>query len=108
MKELRKRRELEDMLITHKPKEKEKNKIGREEKDKEKEDVKNIKYLERMKRKLFSSSDPNEREVILNTIMKSYGNDVAEEVIRELRLIKRESETSTSDSSVKSDMGKNE
>lgn len=103
MKELRKKRELEDMLITHKPKEQDKDKTGREAKDKGKADVKDFRKLERMKRKLFSTTDPNEGEAILDTIQEVFGNEVAEDVIKGLRLLKGESGTSTSDSGTYSD-----
>ena len=86
---LKKKRELEDMLITHKlPKEQDKNKAGRESIEKEKEGLKSLEELNQMKKRLASTSDQNERELIVEMIQKRFGNETAEEIVKELRLLK--------------------
>ena len=91
MKALRKKKELEDMLITHKlSKEQEKDKTGRESVAKEAKEVKATKEFEQMKKRLALTGDQKEREFILEMIQKRYGNETAEKIISELRLLKDE------------------
>jgi hypothetical protein len=101
---LKKKRELEDMLITHKlPKEQDKNKAGRESIEKEKEGLKSLEELNQMKRRLASTSDQNERELIVEMIQKRFGNEAAEEIVKELRLLKDSEDVSPTENSTPPD-----
>ena len=89
MKAFKKKKELEDMLITHKlPKEQDKDKAGREVIEKGAEGAKSLKDLDQMKRRLASTSDQNEREMVLDMNQKQFGNETAERIVKELRLLK--------------------
>ena len=90
------------MLITHKlPKEQDKDKTEREAI--EKEDSKSLEELDQMKKRLASTSDQNERETILDMIQKRFGNETAERIIKELRLLKDYEDVSQEGKSAASD-----
>ncbi len=94
MKALKKKREREDMLITHKPKTaQDRDKTGREGISREAESVKGLRKL---KQRLASTSDPHEREKIMETIQTRFGNETAERIVRELKLLEEDEGSSQS------------
>ena len=83
---IRKKRESEEMLVIHKPaKMQEKSKVGREAATKGLNDTRVLEDLEEFRRRLISTTDPNERESLLNMIRRQFGNEAVEGIIRELR-----------------------
>jgi hypothetical protein len=48
--------------------------------------------LDKMKKRLAATTDPGERKIILEAIQARFGNDVAEKVVKELRLRKKDVE----------------
>ena len=86
MNTLKKKRE--DMLVTHKlPKEQDKNKDGRESTEKGKESLKSLEELKLIKKRLASTKDQHERQLIVEMIQQRFGNEHAERIVKELRLL---------------------
>ncbi len=82
MQEFKKKKDLEEMLVVHRPAGQEKDKVGREG-DKGREGMQSAIELEQLKKRLLSAADLHEQEMLLKMIRGRFGNEAADKAIRE-------------------------